>query len=233
MLNRRSSDTMRSIELLKNGKTLHLMGCLVVAGLVSLVLSTLSSTLNNILAGILLYLVGTLVSNCLFGAFFAEASKQVWTATDFKYLLTKMPVQIAASLMITVVQALFATIAGYAGAAGYGAQVLVSVCTSLLVTLISAGIAFGLYSGQGGFAKLFGDAWNSIATNTANVLYPAMPFLAWSFLLNLGYAALVSGTQNVAAMILCNVASIVIAGYFEVDVLLGLTINYRSLVARG
>lgn len=232
MLNMRASETMRSIDLAKDGKTVDLMGCLVAAGLVSLSLSTLSSVLNNVLAGVFLYLVGMLASNCLFGAFFATASKQVWSAADFKSLISKMPVQIAASLLVGLAQRLFSLLGGYAGAVSYGAQVFVSVCASLLVTLISAGIAFGLYSGQSSFAKLVGDAWNSIVGNAANVLYPALPFLAWSFLLNLGYAALASGSPSDVVMGLCNVACIVIAGYFEVDVLLGLAINYRRLESK-
>lgn len=216
--------------------------CLVLAGSASLALSLIVQSAQNVCVGIGLYVVNMLLSNCLFGAFIAIARGVRWGRKDFLKLVKCIPLQLAISVVITFFQSLLVTVAGYAGMAGLGAQTLASVCVSLLITLVSVSVAFALYDGERGFSRVLRISAKSLSCNFSNILYPAAPFLAWSFLLNLAYSSLGSyfgvsstldlataGVGGVGFLLLGNLASYFIAGYFEIDVLLGLAMNYEKV----
>ena len=229
---------------LRRQRLAPLMGSLVASSLFTFLLSTFVANgfwlqgIPGVVLMVVVMLAETFVSNVMFTVFLVVVRGGTYGADDLDRLVKTLPQQLACFVTTYLLSAVLMVVCTCASALGSSAYNLVSTLVALFITLVNAGVAFGCYDGQKNVRKLVARAFEIVFPAFKRAAFAVVMFLLVSLVVTLGYAVVVTSqvdsyTYNIVMdfflagnfgmgtlAVLFNVANYVLAGYFEMDVLI-------------
>ena len=248
-----ASDLKDKIKEIKKNHVLYLLGALVIGSVLTLLLSFTASVIgfgdagSYFLISLLVNFICTIINNIIFVVFLKRTRNQKIISEDIVYVIKKWLPQLLCLLILSVTQTLVTILALNVTAVIPMLNVLLSLVISLVFTLMNAMVAFRVYDSHTKLREILPGACSVLSKNWKSLLFISLLFITWSYVSNVAFTNLlfsqiqeVQGINNIFHallqqrdyMNLMYVAGFyglnyVVAGFLEIDILLGLAIVYQ------
>lgn len=229
----------------RRGKTGALWASLVLASCLPFALSLLlrahlgASPALAFAASICVSLVGIYLSGAAFSLFalVARGGFPSWNAVPWARLFRALPLQIVVSFIIALVQSALGVIVSAVSGVVPQIALLCSILISLAASMVSAGVVFRVVAPGGAtlegmkgalaVVRLLDGSLSGVARSMAKVARPVFLFAAWSMVAALAAAIPQVSNSEVLyyGLALLNFA---VAGFLEIDVALGIALEYAG-----
>lgn len=249
-----ASDLNEKTKQLQKGNNLRLLRNLLIGSYATMLLSFMASVFGYgsssgyLLMTLATNFIGVLISNIIFVSFLKCTDHQKLTGEDVTLLLKKFLLQAVCALLITLLQSFTNIILLQATIYIPTLNVLASILTSLIFTMINALIAFQIYDGTAKVKTLLSNAFSVFTKNWRSLLFMSMLFMAWSYVFSIAFTLLLYGHlqqqqginnifhsllqqhdyANFGKVNLFYLINYLVAGYLEIKILLALAISYKS-----
>lgn len=248
-----ASDLKEHIKKYKKGHTLSLLGVLILGSVITLLLSFGASIIGYGDAGsyffiaLLVNFISVVVNNIIFTVFLKRIREDKVNGDDIAYFMKQIIPQLFCLILLSIAQSMVTMALLQLTIFIPMLNVVISILTSTIFTLLNALVAFRIYDRKTKVRDIIPGAWNILTKNWKSLLFISILFITWSYVSNVAFTSLlysqiqqVQGVNNIFHsllqqqdyMNLMYVAGFygvnyVVAGYLEIDLLLGLGILYE------
>lgn len=248
-----ASELKEMIKTYKKGHIPTLLGALIIGSVSSLLLSFMASVLgygnptNYFFITLLVNFISVVINNIVFTVFLKRTREEKLTSLDISFFMKKGIPQLICLIVLFVAQTLCSILMLQITAIVPMLNVVMSILVSVVFTLLNAMVAFRIYDQKVRVRDILPGACNVLMKNWKSLLFICVLFITWSYVSNVAFSSMlysqlqeVQGINNIFHGLLqqhdyLNLMKVggfyglnyIVAGFLEIDLLLGLAILYQ------
>lgn len=249
-----TSELKDKIKVCRKHNVPYLLGLLVIGSVSTLLLSFIASVMGYgnpsmyFLITLLTNFIAVFINNIIFACFLKQSKKERISPSDISLFVNRIGTQILCSILLSLAQSIVTIALLQITAIVPTLNVVTSILISVVFTLLNALVAFRICDGKKHIKGILPGAGNLLMKNWKALLFISVLFITWSYISNITFSNMLysqiqqtQGVNNIFHALLqvrdysnlVKVASFygmnyLIAGFLEIDILLGLALLYNK-----